>query len=314
MTSRRPHRSAVGYHEGELIVQQRAGLHAEARRLVGMLEQADLSGVVGFLRERTLAVVTARDQEGTMWISPLHGPLGFLDVTGPTSLRIGAAPTGGDPLSGLPCGQSIGLMTIDLAKRRRFRMNGHLAVAGRTGLVVDVVEAYGNCPQFIQRRHLTEPASRQETCDRADRWRVGDRLAPEDVAQIRKADTFFLGTTHPERGNDASHRGGPPGFVRVEDDRRLWWPDYPGNNMFNSLGNLAVDPVAALLFVDFATGRTLHLTGRAHLDIAAPGRRGDDGGTGRLVEFNVDALRAGHVPPLRGSGAEPWPGNPPIRD
>jgi predicted pyridoxine 5'-phosphate oxidase superfamily flavin-nucleotide-binding protein len=143
---------------------------------------------------------------------------------------------------------------------------------------------------------------------------VRDHLEPEDVAQIRQADTFFLGTTHPDRGSDASHRGGPSGFVRVEDDRSLWWPDYPGNNMFSSLGNIAVDPVAALLFVDFATGRTLHLTGRAILDLAAPGEAADDGGTGRRIEFHVDARTVGAVLPLRAEQATPYLRNPPIRD
>ncbi|MGW1638327.1 hypothetical protein [Streptomyces lavendulae] len=79
---------------------------------------------------------------------------------------------------------------------------------------------------------------------------------------VRTADTFFLGTTHPERGNDAAHHDGPPGFVRVEDDS-LWWPDHPGNNVVNSLGDLAVDSAAALLFADFATGHTAHLPGTA---------------------------------------------------
>jgi predicted pyridoxine 5'-phosphate oxidase superfamily flavin-nucleotide-binding protein len=85
---------------------------------------------------------------------------------------------------------------------------------------------------------------------------------PDRTRLIAEADTFFLGTIHPERGADASHRGGPPGFVHVVDDG-LWWPDFPGNNMFNSLGNLAVDPTAALLFIDYATGATLHMSGAA---------------------------------------------------
>ena len=89
-------------------------------------------------------------------------------------------------------------------------------------------------------------------------------MATEDIELIRSADTFFLGTTHPERGNDASHRGGPAGFVYAE-RKTVEWPDYPGNNMFNSFGNLAVDPTAALLFIDFRNGRTLQLSGSANV-------------------------------------------------
>ena len=86
------------------------------------------------------------------------------------------------------------------------------------------------------------------------------RCGPEDIRLIEAADTFFLGTTHAISGNDASHRGGPPGFVRVAPEH-LWWPDYPGNNMFNSFGNLSADPTAALLFMDFRAGITLQLSG-----------------------------------------------------
>jgi predicted pyridoxine 5'-phosphate oxidase superfamily flavin-nucleotide-binding protein len=314
MTARTPERSTTGYHQGELAVQQRAGVRADARRIARMLDRADLRGsVVPFLRERTLAMLTARDAGGTLWISPLIGPRGFLEVTTPTTLRITTAPMVGDPLSGLPSGQSVGLVTIDLAKRRRYRINGYLTVADRTGLTVDVEQAYGNCPQYIQQRQLPAPATSLDAPAAPDPWQVSDDLDPEDVDQIRTADTFFLGTTHPDRGSDASHRGGPSGFVRVEEDRTLWWSDYQGNNMFNSLGNIAVEPTAAVLFVDFPTGRTLHLTGRAALDVAAPGGAGDDGGTGRRVRFQVAARTVGTVPYLRAENSNPYPRSPPIR-
>ena len=109
-----------------------------------------------------------------------------------------------------------------------------------------------------------------------------EELAPEHVRRIEEADTFFLGTSHPTHGSDASHRGGVPGFVRV-DDGAVWWPDHPGNNLFNSLGNIAVNPVAALLFLDVEAGRTLQISGRAALEWVEPGSTGDDGGTGRRV-------------------------------
>jgi hypothetical protein len=134
-------------------------------------------------------------------------------------------------------------------------------------------------------------------------------LSAEDIELIRGADTFFLGTTHPERGSDASHRGGPPGCVRV-DGGQLWWPDYPGNNMFNSLGNLAVDPEAALLFLDFDTGRTLQLTGAAEVQWAEPGEPGDDGHTGRRVRFALQRLVAGNLLPTRQAGHRAYPRNP----
>jgi predicted pyridoxine 5'-phosphate oxidase superfamily flavin-nucleotide-binding protein len=87
-------------------------------------------------------------------------------------------------------------------------------------------------------------------------------------AQIAAADTFFVATWSGAGvdggGVDVSHRGGPAGFVRVEGDT-LVIPDYRGNRYFNTLGNLMLEPRAALLFVDFAAGRMLQLQGAAEV-------------------------------------------------
>jgi len=108
---------------------------------------------------------------------------------------------------------------------------------------------------------------------------VSRRLDSAQQSRIANADTFFIGTFHPQAGADASHRGGFPGFVRVTAGDQISFPDYPGNTMFNTLGNLRVNPRAGLLFVDFTTGDVLQLTGRA--------RVGDD----FVVTFDLDEVR-----------------------
>jgi predicted pyridoxine 5'-phosphate oxidase superfamily flavin-nucleotide-binding protein len=270
---------ASGFHDGELAVQQRAGVRAQAARLSGMLAPPNLSGGASrFLSERTLAILTARDREGVLWTSPLPGARGFLEASN-TTLRIHTRPATGDPLDDLPPGQPVGVLAIDFALRRRVRINGTLTAVD-AGLEVAVDQAYGNCPQYIHPQPT--PPTGPDVGARAVRW--SEALDAAQAQLIERADTFFLGTIHAERGADASHRGGAPGFVRVEGSQ-LWWPDYPGNNMFNSLGNLAVDSTAALLFEDFGTGETLHLSGTAAVEWTTPGAEGDDGGTGRRVRF-----------------------------
>lgn len=303
--------TTVCFHEGELAVQRRAGVLDEAARLSGMLAPARLGdGVSRFLADRTFAAITARDAAGTLWISPLVGPPGFLRVTAPTVLEVRALPAEGDPLRDLPAPQAVGLIVIEFALRRRLRVNGTLARAGRDGLRVDVGEAFGNCPQYIQARILHEAPAPSRS---AGPIRRGLALTEEDAALIRRSDTFFIGTTHPGRGADASHRGGPPGFVRVQNGR-LWWPDYRGNNMFNTLGNLDLDPTAVLLVPDFATGRALHLSGRAALRWITPGSPGDDGHTGRRVDFTPQRLVAATLLPLQAGSVAAAPDNPPPHD
>jgi len=203
------------------------------------------------------------------------------------------------------------MTAVEFATRRRVRVNGALTGADDI-LTVDVEQAYGNCPQYIQQRLLTFDGL-DHAAGHDDDVRRGVTLRPEDTDLIRASDTFFLGTVNPERGADASHRGGAPGFVRTDGDA-LRWPDYQGNNIFNSLGNLAVDPQAALLFMDFATGRTLHLSGTAETEWGEPGRPGDDGHTGRSVRFILQRLVAGRLLPLRQTVHTPYPRNPALAD
>jgi len=280
--------TATGFHEGELATQRRAGVQVEVKRLEKMLDSAHISGGASrFLAVQSFAAVTGRDREGVLWVSPLAGPPGFLQGDDEI-LRVSVMPRRGDPLHRMPAGQQLGLIAIDFAARRRIRINGTLVKGDNAGMTVRVDQAYGNCPQYIQRRDLNVSTL---TAPAADERRA-TLLAPADQAMIAASDTFFLGTTHPVRGSDASHRGGSAGFVRVDSPEGLWWPDYLGNNMFNSFGNLAVDDEAALLFTDFTTGATLQVSGTAEVQWTTPGAAGDDGGVGRRVAFSVDAVVA----------------------
>lgn len=282
--------AAVGFHSGELAVQDRAGVSGQAGRLSGMVARGQLrSATADFLSSARLAVVTARDAAGRLWTSPLFGEPGFLTAADATTLRLDSPLPEADPLYAMPNHQPAGAIVIDFATRRRWRINGMLTTEPAGNLVIEVDQSYGNCPKYIQTSNSPAGASG------ADRELVftGDRLRAEDRPLIQHADTFFLGTTHPASGADASHRGGSPGFVLTAHDR-VWFPDYPGNNLFNSLGNIAVDPSTALLFVDFTTGTTLQLSGRAAL--TWDDQPADDGYTGRGVSFTAEQVVVTRTP------------------
>lgn len=279
----------TGFHEGERAVQHRAGLAHEAARLEGMLRPARLTGgAANFLAQRDLAVLTARSRTGRLWTSVLLGAPGFLNGDG-TTLNVHAVPAAGDPLHGLAPGQDVGLLVIDFAIRRRVRVNGTLTGVSGSALKIEAEQAFGNCPSYIQQRDLHLGSQKAE--GRTDAPSAGGsqpgEFVPDQARIVTGADTFFLGTTHPARGTDTSHKGGSPGFVRVEGSD-LWWPDYAGNNMFNSMGNIAVEPTTSLLFIDFSTGTALQLSGTAELQWTTPGAPGDDGGTGRRVRFHPE--------------------------
>ncbi len=126
----------------------------------------------------------------------------------------------------------------------------------------------------------------------------GQALSPAQQRWVATADTFFIASYHPADGADASHRGGLPGFVQVRDSTTLLWPDYAGNGLFNTLGNIAEYPQVGLLFIDFASGRTLQIAGVAQIDWDAT-RSAALPGAERVVECQITHVieRAGALQP-----------------
>jgi predicted pyridoxine 5'-phosphate oxidase superfamily flavin-nucleotide-binding protein len=114
--------------------------------------------------------------------------------------------------------------------------------------------------------------------DRFDTRRLADRLddrfvkhpviGPDDRAFIERMDMFFLATADAENRPQCSYKGGEPGFVRVLDERTVAFPNYDGNGMYLSMGNLAVNPQVGMLFIDFVSARPsrLRLNGVASID------------------------------------------------
>ncbi|MEK7330160.1 MAG: pyridoxamine 5'-phosphate oxidase family protein, partial [Candidatus Eisenbacteria bacterium] len=161
---------------------------------------------------------------------------------------------------------------------------------------------------------------------RFDSIRIADRLeevtvhtafSERDRELIERSPMFFLATADAEGRPDCSYKGGLPGFVRVVDDRTLAWPDYDGNGMFRSLGNLLVNPQVGLLFVDLEQPRRVRVNGTATVSPADPLLAEFPGAQlvvrvtaerifpncpryihrWRLVEHSAYAPRADHEPP-----------------
>ncbi len=279
------------FHLGEQRVQKRLGVRD--------MEDWARKVVLDYLPEEHRAfhtalpflVVAARDAQGRPWATLLTGPEGFVASPDLRSLVIDAEPVRGDGLEeALVTGADVGILGIELSTRRRNRVNGRIVDARSGDVIFGVEQAYGNCPQYIREREW-----RRVEGEPAGRPAKGTRLTPSQREWIASADTFFIASGYRAKGEsatfgmDASHRGGDRGFVRVASEMRLEFPDYAGNNHFNTIGNLVLDPRAGFLFIDFATGSLLQLTGRAAIDwdseavARIPGAR-------RLVTFDIEEI------------------------
>ena len=277
------------FHEGEREVQRLAGVEAMARRVGNGIHAEMPDAAQDFLSRQPFVVIGGAGEEGAVWAGILTGQSGFACALDSRTAQIDALPNPADPLHAILTDPSkehaVGLLAIEPHSRRRMRVNG-VAKAQAGGFLLHVRQAYANCPKYIQARRITAVGSEAALPSAVSR---GAALTEAQQAKIGNADTFFIASAHAEGGADASHRGGNPGFVEVENANTLLFPDYSGNKMFNTLGNLIANPRAGLLFTDFATGATLQLTGEAEIlwdaDSAArfPGAE-------RVVRFRVAAV------------------------
>lgn len=253
------------FHAGELAVQQRLGV-AERMRGIGqrvvrtyMPEQHRQ-----FYAQLPFIMVGSVDEQQRPWASVLVGEPGFIRSPDERTLTFAARPVPGDPLrEGLAPGAPLGFLGIELHTRRRNRVNGRVSESSERGFTVDVEQTVGNCPQYVQGREMHWARDSGDLQPRGQE--ALQALDAPARAQIAQADTLFVATHAPGAGADVSHRGGRAGFVHVEDEHSFLVPDFLGNFMFMTLGNLALNPRAGVLFIDFDSGDLLTLTGHAEV-------------------------------------------------
>ncbi|MEI2297036.1 2Fe-2S iron-sulfur cluster-binding protein [Ensifer sp. MJa1] len=262
------------WHEGELAIQ----------RSLGVVERMDATGrnfVRTFMPEQhqlffpmlPFAVFGTVDANGDPWATMRAAAPGFMQAPDAWNLDVRLPRQPDDPAdAGMEDAHSIGMLGIQLETRRRNRLNGAIRRDADDAFTIRVGQSFGNCPQYIQLRQFAfsrEP--HQPAPVRPVRSTVLDDRARAIIAD---ADTFFVASyvdrDSGERQIDVSHRGGKAGFVRIGDDDVLTIPDFSGNLFFNTLGNFMLNPRAGLLFVDFATGDMLQMSGTAEVILTSP--------------------------------------------
>ncbi len=192
---------------------------------------------------------------GALRFLAVSGRAPLLEVVGPTLLRLPFAdfPGAGDAPA------KVGGLAIGLAQRRRVRLNGTLT-RDDDSCILDAAEAFMNCRKYIAPSapiedaiHVGPDSSRPIALD--DGW-LRDLLA--------RAETAFLASVSPDGQPDASHRGGPPGFLVLDSaSGTMSWPEYIGDGMLKSAGNIRATGSVTLLVVDLRTGDAAEITGKA---------------------------------------------------
>lgn len=275
------------FHSGEREIQERTGERELALKHGRMIAKAIPSNAHSFLTQQHYCALGWVSPIGDIWASFITGHPGFAvsNDTGSilsfdlddASARAADIP----PFCGLRLNDKLGVLFIELATRRRLRVNGCVSELSISGLRLAVAEAFPNCPKYIHRRDAV-PRSAVPGDAMIEK---GEDLNDALVAWLAATDTLFVASAHHDCLVDVSHRGGRPGFVGLKDDA-LYIPDYPGNSLFSTLGNFMVNPRAGIAIPDFQRNRQLQLTGDVRLDLDAGENTGKTGGTGRWWMFS----------------------------
>ncbi len=260
------------FHPGERNVQLAAGVREEAeRRGLAMIKPELSEQHREFFQHLPFVVTGYSDSTGQPWAGLIVGRPGFLSAKGSNEVQVDWQQAHNPLQIALAVGSEVALLGIDFANRRRNRINTTVETNDLNQLRLTVQQAYGNCPKYIVERNWQS------------HWFKGNyeqvesgQLTACDKVLIENAQTFFIATssgpklddssTSPDAwGADISHRGGDKGFVQVR-GHQLSFSDFPGNNLFNTLGNLQQYPFCGLLFLNFDNGALLQLAGKAELD------------------------------------------------
>jgi uncharacterized protein len=275
------------FHPGEILVQEELNERDAAILNGRVYEDIIIAAAHTFLVQQPFIVLSARQTLNKIPVTIIYGEPGFISIQ-EFGKKITISITkhqnrGRDPvLRMLEQGTKVGALVIDLSTRRRLRVNGHIESINDRNIILIIDESYPNCPKYIQKRiveYNKNVAHKEELIEN------GGIVQRRHLDLIRSADTFFVASLNPNGHADASHRGGPRGFINILENGDLRIPDYAGNKLFNTLGNFKLNPHAGIVIWDFENTELLHLFGKVRFDFLGVDEKNETGGTGRWWVF-----------------------------
>ncbi|KAI8892234.1 hypothetical protein BC833DRAFT_626026 [Globomyces pollinis-pini] len=325
--------NVYSWHEGEIALQNTTTAPRDALdRMAQYVRSSMPLQHQEFFSALPYGVFGTLDPHGRPWATILAGPSGFFKSTDENHLEIDTMVANDDPwVLNLESSErhDLGLVAgvgVDFSNRRRNKLAGKFLKSSfssvesmkRSIVSIETTQSLGNCPKYINVRRL-ESTHRTPVTITKDLQFKGKQLSDEHISHILSCDTTVLATRHLNAKDrqlsdmDCNHRGGPAGFVRVSEDKQsIIWPDYSGNRMFQSLGNIQSDGLAGITFPNFENGDMLYITGTA---VNILGENSLMIGQSRITKIDVTgiifikgALQLKSVGPTQYS-----PYNPPVR-
>ncbi|WP_072682655.1 pyridoxamine 5'-phosphate oxidase family protein [Arcobacter sp. LA11] len=250
------------YHEGEYYIQEKMGVRKDSDSLSSMIRDTIPSVAANFLKTLNFSVLVISSNEKDLFSTVVYDINSFIEIKSHNEILIklnnhSYIPEDFFNIETL----NIGFIGLDFEQALRIRINGKAKLKDNQ-LFVTIEEIYSNCPKYIQRRVLKKQLERVEAQVTTNLNKIKDDIN----TIISNSDTFFLGSFHKIKGLDISHKGGKRGFVNVLSSKQLSFEDRPGNNLYNSLGNIHTNPYISMFFIDFKRNNTYHIKGKAEIE------------------------------------------------
>ncbi|PYH45096.1 putative oxidoreductase, FAD-binding [Aspergillus saccharolyticus JOP 1030-1] len=325
-------RNSPPWHEGELKMHNL--LHVPPRDNPTVPALSYNAGYL--LRTAPLLAIGTTDREGRPWTSIWGGEKGFARPTSQTTVEL-SAPVDGrhDPVADIllksPGGDVINSerrtklmsgLVFDLENRRRVKLHGRTtegSLDSNSGLdqvelahlTLHIDASLGNCPKYMNKKQIIPALPDPKPVSNSP------QLPPLAVDLLNRADCFFMSSSHGMTDMDTNIRGGSPGFVRLVSNEPhgavFAYPEYSGNRLYQTLGNLQTDPRAGYVFPDFETGNALYVTGETRILVGKDAARVLPRSNLAVVVTVTAAKCVEKSLAFRGVAGEPSPYNPPVR-
>ncbi|KAK2761759.1 hypothetical protein FQN54_001587 [Arachnomyces sp. PD_36] len=294
-------------------------------------------GAAYLTQSSPLLALGTLDEDGRPWTTIWGGKPGFAGQFSQSTLGIRSmVDTTYDPvvqalLGGKADGEVVGAegegkmvsgLAVDLENRRRVKLYGRMVAGaleglgsngtfGQAQLAVNIEQSLGNCPKYLNRKTIV-PAELEPNL-----VSESPQLPQGAIDLLNNADTLFLSSSHQNLDMDTNIRGGPRGFIRILSNDPsgtvLVYPEYSGNRLYQTLGNLQTTPKVGFAFPDFESGNVLYVTGETEVLV------GEDAASllprsNLAVKVTVKCARYVEKGlPFRGEAGDPSPYNPAVR-
>jgi len=249
------------YHDGERYIQEQMEVRDKSDSRSSMIYQEMPVVAAQFLESLNFAVLTFSNSKQELFSSVLSDFNSFITILNSKEIVMNLEKSSFIPSDILEeKNLNIGILGLEFENRMRIRVNGKGKIKdNKLHLIIDNV--YSNCPKYINDRKIIGKV------DFFNNSIIHKYAILEKACKkiIEYSDTFFIASSYENKGADISHKGGKKGFLKILNPTELKFNDFPGNNMYNTLGNIHINPNISILIVDFVNNDILHINGQAKI-------------------------------------------------